>query len=57
MEPASISLWLGQSPKRSPRLKRRVSFGPATRVDFKAFERIMKRRSGKPPRSWDEMPD
>jgi hypothetical protein len=27
------------------------------RVDFKAFDRIMKRRGGKPPRSGDEMPD
>ncbi len=26
------------------------------RADFKAFDRIMKRRSGKPPRAGDEMP-
>jgi hypothetical protein len=26
------------------------------RVDFKAFDRIMKRRGGKPPRAGDEMP-
>jgi hypothetical protein len=26
------------------------------RVDFKAFDRIMKRRGGKPPRSGDELP-
>ncbi len=26
------------------------------RADFKAFDRIMKRRSGKPPRVGDEMP-
>jgi hypothetical protein len=27
------------------------------RADFKAFDRIMKRRGGKPPRSGDEMPE
>jgi hypothetical protein len=27
------------------------------RTDFKAFDRIMKRRGGKPPRPGDEMPD
>ena len=27
------------------------------RADFKAFDRIMKRRGGKPPRPGDEMPD
>jgi hypothetical protein len=27
------------------------------RMDFKAFDRIMKRRGGKPPRPGDEMPD
>jgi hypothetical protein len=27
------------------------------RADFKAFDRIMKRRGGKPPREGDEMPD
>jgi hypothetical protein len=27
------------------------------RVDFKAFDRIMKRRGGKPPQPGDEMPD
>jgi hypothetical protein len=27
------------------------------RADFKAFDRIMKRRGGKPPRQGDEMPD
>jgi hypothetical protein len=27
------------------------------RVEFEAFERIMKRRGGKPPRPGDEMPD
>jgi len=27
-----------------------------SRADFKAFDRIMKRRSGKPPRPDDEMP-
>jgi hypothetical protein len=27
------------------------------RVQFEAFERIMKRRGGKPPRPGDEMPD
>jgi len=26
------------------------------RADFKAFDRIMKRRSGKPPRAGNEMP-
>ena len=26
------------------------------RADFKAFDRIMKRRGGKPPRAGDEMP-
>jgi hypothetical protein len=26
------------------------------RADFKAFDRIMKRRGGKPPREGDEMP-
>jgi hypothetical protein len=26
------------------------------RADFKAFDRIMKRRGGKPPRKGDEMP-
>jgi hypothetical protein len=26
------------------------------RADFKAFDRIMKRRGGKPPRTGDEMP-
>jgi hypothetical protein len=26
------------------------------RADFKAFDRIMRRRDGKPPRSGDEMP-
>ncbi len=26
------------------------------RADFKAFDRIMKRRSGKPPRAGDEIP-
>jgi hypothetical protein len=26
------------------------------RVDFKAFDRIMKRRGGKPPRPGDELP-
>jgi len=26
------------------------------RADFKAFDRIMKRRGGKPPRQGDEMP-
>jgi hypothetical protein len=26
------------------------------RVDFKTFDRIMKRRGGKPPRAGDEMP-
>ena len=26
------------------------------RADFKAFDRIMKRRGGKPPRPGDEMP-
>jgi hypothetical protein len=26
------------------------------RVNFKAFDRIMKRRGGKPPRAGDEMP-
>jgi hypothetical protein len=28
----------------------------SARVDFKAFDRIMKRRGGKPPRAGDEMP-
>jgi len=27
------------------------------RADFKAFDRIMRRRGGKPPRPGDEMPD
>jgi hypothetical protein len=27
------------------------------RADFRAFDRIMKRRGGKPPRSGDEMPE
>lgn len=27
-----------------------------TRANFKAFDRIMKRRGGKPPRAGDEMP-
>jgi hypothetical protein len=27
------------------------------RADFKAFDRIMKRRGGKPPRPGDEVPD
>ncbi len=27
------------------------------RADFKAFDRILKRRDGKPPREGDEMPD
>ncbi|HTT75884.1 MAG TPA: hypothetical protein VMF50_07880 [Candidatus Binataceae bacterium] len=27
------------------------------RADFKAFDRIMKRRGGSPPRPGDEMPD
>jgi predicted DNA-binding protein len=27
------------------------------RTDFKAFDRIMKRRGGSPPRPGDEMPD
>jgi hypothetical protein len=27
------------------------------RADFKAFDRIMKRRGGKPPRQGDEMPE
>ena len=27
------------------------------RADFKAFDRIMKRKGGKPPRSGDELPD
>lgn len=27
------------------------------RMDFKAFDRIIKRRGGKPPRPGDEMPD
>jgi len=26
------------------------------RADFKAFDKIMRRRSGKPPREGDEMP-
>jgi len=26
------------------------------RADFKAFDRIMKRRTGKPPRAGDELP-
>ena len=26
------------------------------RADFKAFDKIMKRRGGKPPRTGDEMP-
>jgi len=28
-----------------------------TRADFKAFDKLMKRRSGTPPRKGDEMPD
>jgi len=27
------------------------------RADFKAFDKIMKRKGGKPPRSGDELPD
>jgi hypothetical protein len=29
---------------------------PTTSADFKAFDKIMRRRRGKPPREGDEMP-
>jgi hypothetical protein len=36
--------------------KRPSSLLTAKRADFKAFDKLMKRRGGKPPRAGDEMP-
>jgi hypothetical protein len=51
------------SMKRSSRVRKISALATArfflerkARADFKAFDRIMKRRGGKPPRAGDEMP-
>ena len=57
MEPASTSSWLAVAEKVSALETARFFANRKRRADFKAFDRRMKRRGGKPPRPGDEIPD
>jgi hypothetical protein len=57
MEPASTSSWLAVAEKVSALETARFFADRKRQPDSRAFDRIMKRRGGKPPRAGDEIPD